>query len=359
VSSYKGELTYQPASAFTFRSSYQRAVRAPNITELFRPQVTNFPAINPPDPCDAKSAQRTGPNAAAVRSLCLAQGLPGGLIDRFNFPNGQVMGLVGGNRDLSEETSDSITYGVVFRSQSDNRFLSNLQVSVDFYKIKIEDAITVVTADTFVDRCYNPAFNPGLSTDNFFCNFFSRDPDTGEITNAAEVSNNIGAIDTSGIDVQIDWAADLGPGRLGVNLLGTYLNKFDRQDIPKDAFDSLAGTIGSGVAAAFPRVKATLNTNYAFPFGLGLNARLRYIDGFRDENFRDTFEVPSIAYLDVTASYSLPESLMKGLTFRLGVLNAADRDPLIYPSAVQSNTDPSTYDVLGRRFFVSANYSFK
>jgi iron complex outermembrane recepter protein len=100
-----------------------------------------------------------------------------------------------------------------------------------------------------------------------------------------------------------------------------------------------------------------LNTNYAFPFGLGLNARLRYIDNIKDVSVTN-FELGSITYLDVTASYEFKEGRMEGLSLRLGVLNAGDRDPNIFPTSVQSNTDPSTYDVLGRRFFASAKFAF-
>jgi len=357
VDSYKGELTYQPITSLTFRGSYQRAVRAPNISELFQPQLTNFPSINPPDPCATNSAQRRGANGAQVRSLCSAQGLNAGLIDTFTFPNSQVQGLQGGNPNLGEETSDSVTYGVVYRPDSDNRFLSAFQVSVDYYNIEIEDAIQAIAAVDFVDRCYDPAFNPNFDPGNTFCGFFQRDPSSGEIINAAEVQQNIGAIETAGIDVQVDWAADIGAGRLGVNLLGSWLDKYDQQDLPGDEFTELVGTIGTNVGTAFPRWKGTLNTNYALPFGLGLNARLRYIDNIKDVAFTD-FELGSITYVDLTASYDFKEGPMKGLSLRLGVLNAADRDPNIYPSFVQSNTDPSTYDVLGRRFFASAKFTF-
>jgi outer membrane receptor protein involved in Fe transport len=357
VDSYKTELTYQPITSVTFRGSYQRAVRAPNISELFQPQVTNFPAINPPDPCATNSPQRLGANGAQVRTLCAAQGLGPGLIDQFTFPNGQVQGLAGGNPNLGEETSDSFTYGVVYRPDSDNRFLSAFQVSLDYYKIEIEDAIAPITALNFVDRCYNPAFNPTFDPGNAFCGFFSRDPGTGEIVNASETAQNIGAIETAGVDVQIDWAADVGDGRLGVNLLGSWLDKFDQQDLPGDPFTPLVDTIGGALGGAFPRWKATLNTNYAFPFGLGLNARLRYIDNITDVAITD-FEIGSIAYLDLTASYDFKEGPMKGLGLRLGVLNAGDRDPKIFPTSIQSNTDPSTYDVLGRRVFASAKFTF-
>jgi outer membrane receptor protein involved in Fe transport len=357
VSSYKGEITYQPPGAFTLRGSYQRAVRAPNIGALFTPAVTNFPAINAPEACSTNSAARGGPNAAAVRSLCLAQGLPADLIDRFSFTNRQVEGLSSGNPDLDEETADTITAGVVIQSPFTSAWLSNLQVSIDYYRINITEAIQPIPASTFVERCYDPQFNPTFAADNFFCSFFRRDPNRGVIVDALEIQQNIGAISTSGVDIQVDWAAQIGPGRLSVNLLANWLNKYDTQEIPGDDFTHRVDTIDSSVGSAFPRWKGTVSTEYSIG-GWGFNARVRYVNTLSDEGVR-TFDLPSTTYIDAGARYVVPASLMEGLVLRLGVTNLTDKDPVLYPNFVQSNTDPSTYDVLGRRYSFSAAYSFR
>jgi iron complex outermembrane recepter protein len=357
VSSYKAEITYQPPGAFTLRGSYQRAVRAPNIGALFQPAVTNFPGINAPEACSTNSTARSGPNAAAVRSLCLAQGLSPDLIDRYTFNNRQVEGLASGNPDLDEETADTVTGGVIFRSPFDSPWLSNLQVSVDYFRINITDAIQPIPASTFVERCYDPQFNPTFSADNFFCSFFQRDPIRGVIVNALEIQQNIGAISTSGVDIQVDWSIPIGPGRLAVNLLANWLNKYDTQEIPGDAFTERVDTIENSLGSAYPRWKGTFNAEYAIG-GWSFGARVRYVNTLTDQAVR-TFDLPSITYIDASARYEVPESLMKGLVFRLGVTNLADKEPILYPTFVQSNTDPSTYDVLGRRYSFSAAYSFR
>lgn len=356
VNSYKAELTYQPVTPLFVRGSYQRAVRAPNISELFQPQVTNFPSLPDSDPCNINSDARTGANAAQVRALCVAQGIRESLVDVYNDPDTQVEGLDGGNPELTEETADTFTVGLVFTSESTNPWLSSFQASIDWFTIEIEDAIDVVEASTFVPRCYDAAFNPDFSLDNPFCSFFERNSFNGQVTNALELQQNIGAIETSGVDVQIDWAADVGPGRLGFNWVTTWLDKFDQQDLPGDPFRELAGTIGSTIATAYPEWKWTFNLVYDIA-GVGLNARWRYIDGVEDVN-EDGFMLPSVSYLDLTANYGFEEGALEGLSLRAGVTNATDKDPPIYPSNIQSNTDPSTYDVLGRRYFVSARYRF-
>lgn len=363
VESYKAEMMYSPNDIFTLRGSYQRAVRAPSIFELFQPIVQNFPGIDE-DPCSNDSDARAGANAAQVEQLCIAQGIPASALPVYNYANQQVAGgLAGGNPDLMEETADTYSFGVVFDSPFDGA-LANLQASIDFYQIEIEDAIAVVDAATFVARCYDPAYNPSSSPDNVFCNFFRRDPSTSEIIDARELNENLAAFKTAGIDVQVDWAADVGPGQLGLSWIATHLTKWDRQALPGDPFEDLVGTIGnasiSAVGIARPEWKWTVNSDYMIG-NLGLNARWRYI-GEMTDNAITTFKTDTVHYIDVGASYDFRDIMggnLNGLSARVGVTNLTDEQPQIIPSASQANTDPSTYDTLGRRYFVNLTYTFE
>lgn len=363
VESYKAEMMYSPNDTFTLRGSYQRAVRAPSIFELFQPIVQNFPGIDE-DPCSNDSDARAGADAAQVEQLCIAQGIPASALPVYNYANQQVAGgLAGGNPDLMEETADTYSFGVVFDSPFEGA-LANLQASVDFYQIEIEDAIAVVDAATFVSRCYDAAFNPSFSPDNVFCNFFRRDPSTSEIIDASELNENLAAFKTAGIDVQIDWAADVGPGQLGLSWIATHLTKWDRQALPGDPFEDLVGTIGntsiSAVGIARPEWKWTVNSDYMIG-NLGLNARWRYI-GEMTDNAITTFKTDTVHYVDVGASYDFRDILggnLNGLSARVGVTNLTDEQPQIFPSSSQANTDPSSYDTLGRRYFVNLTYTFE
>lgn len=357
VDSYKGELMWRPIAPISVRGSYQRAVRAPSVSELFSPQVPNFPSYSNPDPCSITSAARTGANAAAVRNLCLAQGIPASLIDSYNYNNTQVEGLAGGNPDLIEETADTFTAGITFQSPSSNPWLSAFQVSVDYYSIEIEDYVTSVPARTFIARCYDPAYNPTFDPTNVFCGFFDRRAEDGNIVNALEANANVGAIETAGIDVQVDWAADMGPGRLSVNWIMTFLDKWEIQEIPGDPFTPLEGTVGYfGAGDNFPEEKSTMNLAYKMG-NWGFSGQWRYIGKVDDIGVPD-FELDSRNYFDLTTSYAFDEGLLEGATIRVGVINVADEDPVIYPSSQQANTDPTTYDVLGRRYFLNVNYKF-
>jgi outer membrane receptor protein involved in Fe transport len=357
VDSYKAEMMWRPVAPVSLRGSYQRAVRAPSVSELFSPQVPNFPAYSNPDPCSITSAARTGANAAAVRDLCLAQGIPATLIDSYNFNNSQVEGLAGGNPDLIEETADTFTAGITFQSPSSNPWLSAFQLSVDYYSIEIEDYVTSVPARTFIARCYDPAYNPTFDVNNAFCGFFERRAEDGNIINALEANANVGAIETAGIDVQVDWAADMGPGRFSVNWIMTFLDKWEIQEIPGDPFTPLEGTVGYfGAGDNFPEEKSTMNLAYKMG-NWGFSGQWRYISKVDDIGEPD-FELDSRNYFDLTTSYAFDEGLLDGATVRVGVINVADEDPVIYPSSQQANTDPTTYDVLGRRYFLNVNYKF-
>ncbi|HNR21778.1 MAG TPA: TonB-dependent receptor [Steroidobacteraceae bacterium] len=358
VDSYKGELVWRPVEALSLRGSYQRAVRQPSVTELFQPQVPNFPAYTPPDPCSINSPERLGANAAAVRQLCMDQGIGAGLIDIYSFGGSQVQGLSGGNPLLTEETADTFTVGFVLRSPSDNAFLSGLSLTVDYWDIEIENAVGSIPARTFVSRCYDPAYNPTFDVNNLFCQLVGpRNTSSGQIEVALEANSNIGAYQAAGYDVQLDWVGDLGPGRARVNWLMTFLDKWDTQEVPGDAFTELAGTSGYyGAGGSFPEEKFTLNLGYDWA-GFDVLARLRYVGEMDDIAFPE-FKLDATTYVDLSAGYRFKEGMLDGLSLRAGVINLTDEDPVLFPSYQQSNTDPTVYDVLGQRYYFNVNYKF-
>jgi len=230
-------------------------------------------------------------------------------------------------------------------------------LSVDYYSIEIEDAVTAIPARTFIARCYDPAYNPTFDANNVFCQFFDRRAEDGNIINALEANTNAGAIETSGIDVQVDWAADMGPGRMSVNWIMTFLNDWGIAEIPGDPLTPLEGTVGYfGAGDSFPEEKSTMNLAYKMG-GWTFSGQWRYISSMEDIGEPD-FELDSRNYFDLTTSYAFDEGILDGATVRVGVINVADEDPVLYPSSQQANTDPTIYDVLGRRYFLNLNYKF-
>jgi outer membrane receptor protein involved in Fe transport len=386
VQSYKAELDWGIIEPVRFRASYQRAVRAPNISELFSAQTINFPSVGAPaasgtggDPCDIRSGFRLGGVAgvdpARVRALCIAQGIPAGVIDSFQFTNQQVVGISGGNPELTEEVADTKTAGLVLRSPFQGALLSRLTASIDYYNIEIQEAVSSIGVGVFIPRCFNAqAGNPTYDPAAFFCSFFNRN-ESGQIINAAELSRNIGTVITSGVDFQVDYRlelADIGaPGwapRLDVNFIANYLDEYLISLLPNDPFRDIKGTIGPGSGGqatflrAFPEWKTVLSITAGFePVSLTLRHRfISEMDNNSEATITGLVESPTLRdarathYLDLLGRWSVTDAV----DIRFGINNLNDQQPRIYSQAQQSNTDPNTYDVLGRRYFIGLRAKF-
>jgi outer membrane receptor protein involved in Fe transport len=137
-----------------------------------------------------------------------------------------------------------LTFGVVLTSPFTSRWLDRLQVSLDWYRIEIDDAIVTVFADAFIARCFDRTFNPEFEASNQWCGMFSRDSASGDIVDAYEILRNSEGLRTSGLDLQLDWRFDVGPGELGVNWLVAYLDSFEQLEASGIPPLELAGTAG-------------------------------------------------------------------------------------------------------------------
>lgn len=373
VASYKADLSWEAVDGLRLRGGVQRAVRAPSIGELFAAQNLSFPSIGVPvsstgvrqfsgDPCDIRGAYRApgAANAAAVRSLCLAQNVPTQVIDSYTFSNSQVSGLTGGNPDLQEETADSFTIGAIWQSPLSNPWLGGLSGSIDYYDITIEQVVGTVSTTEQLRRCYNQdgASNPTYDPNNFFCRLFSRDPNSGQITSTFETNANLGTLKTQGVDFQVDWRLDLvdigAPdwGALALNVTGTRLLEWERQDIPGGPFTDRKGTVSNSFGLTLPEWKALSTLSWTLePWTLGM--RWRYQGEV--ENFNNRSQViDAIHYFDLNAGYQINQAV----SLRAGVNNLTDEQPPVYAPAIAANTDPSTYDVIGRRYYVGLTARF-
>jgi outer membrane receptor protein involved in Fe transport len=246
---YKAELLYRPVDALQIRSSYQHAVRVPSVFELYVPQLPTFP-YSAGDPCEEGSGQRKGSDRAKDEALCLAQGLPIERLPDYNDPDGFVRGFVGGNPDLDPETADTLTAGIVFTWSSASQWLDRLQLSLDWYRIEIDDAIVTIYASDFIARCFDRTFNPEFVVSNEWCGMFARDTEHGDIVDAYEILRNSAGLRTAGIDLQLDWRFDAGPGEVGVNWLVSHVNSFERLELPGLPITELVGTAGSNFSMA-------------------------------------------------------------------------------------------------------------
>lgn len=365
---YMYGLEYKPIETVKLRASYQYATRAPNVFELFRPQSENFPGYR--DPCWNGSPERSGANAAQVNALCAAQGAGA------NFPQGnsQVRALSGGNPDLEPEFADTYTVGLVWQPQFGD---TQLRTAVDWFSYELDAVIGSVGASTIVTRCFNAQdANPTYAANNFWCSLFGRSP-AGIAEDVQQTDQNLGKRNVEGVDLQVDFGMPIGPGQLRAGMAITQVLNWERQEDPASPLVPVDGTITIDVSETFPELKGVLSLGYSwsdFEFGWAM----RYIDGMTVVNndaaatpsanscvgAAPTCQVPVATEVD---SYTYHRATvgwrpLEGLLVQLGADNLLDKDPPIYTTnsraGVQANTDPSTYDVLGRRYFMNLTYDF-
>ena len=373
VSAYKADVSYKPVDELLVRGGYQHAIRAPSLGELYAPTITGSNAIGAPptagDPCDSRSAYRTGANASQVQALCLAQGVPSSIYPTFVYSNDTVFGTSGGNPNLTPENADSYTIGAVYTPRFDSLLFSTLNMSIDYYNISISDAIGTLALTTIIPRCFNSdgVSNPTYSNSNVFCQQFTRDANSGAISFAREGALNIATYETDGVDAQFDWGFPLeavglpaSAGSVRLNTVVTYLLGFDVASLPGSPVLDYAGSIGNSSVSpqiAHPRWKANTSIGYTNgPFTV--TATWRYIDEMIHQDkvanpASATPGVPAYSYFDVNAAFRINDrfNLTAGLT------NVTDEEPP-FVSGQPLTTDSATYDIIGRTFFVGIKARF-
>jgi iron complex outermembrane receptor protein len=361
VDSYEGDLRWEPIDSLLVRGGYQRAVRAPNIGELFAAASGAQIAFGTPpaaigDPCDIRSTARTGANGASVRSLCLAQGIPLAVIDTYTFPTTATAGLTQGNLELQPETADTYNFGLSWTSRSSERLLSGLSASIDYYTIEIKDVISVVPGLSALSKCYNlDGSNPGYAVDNQFCQLLSRDSN-GLLQLIQTPFLNLGGLKTEGVDLQLDWVVDLNDlWTAHFNTAVGYLLDYSVQTLPGSAFQDFTGTntiaANHTVSNTFPELKA-LTTVGITRGPATASVRWRYQDAMNDVTSVTTPATPgrgvdTYNLFDFFASYDVSAAWQ----LRLGVTNFTDEGPVTVSSS-QTGTDTSVFDVLGRSYYM-------
>ncbi len=358
--SYAGGVTYSPVSDLLIRANYQRAVRAPTVSELFLGQANGFPGAD--DPCSDKITAETD------TALCIASGVAAGNVGVFTQANTQIEGLFGGNPDLTEETADTYTVGAVFTPEA----VPGLSVAVDYYNIEIENMISVLGGG--VNNVLDLCFNKVKDANSPFCQAITRRPD-GNVGVVQVLNANIASASTSGIDVQInystevDWGFFDGGSTLNFAFVGTHVIENDTvptvfPDNPElESLNDCEGNFGNICGEPDPAYRFNLRTTLTNG-PLTLSANWRWLDAVTDDQIDNNglaasdLIVPRLKaenYFDLSFTYDLSDR------YQLygGARNLfANKPSFVGDSQEQANTFPETYTLLGTRLFIGAKLRF-
>jgi len=362
VGAYKVEGIYGPVSWAKLRTTYSQAIRAPNITEAFEPTSSTF--FNITDPCSQENIQ----NNVNFAKNCQAAGIPPGFVANTNA---SITGTSSGNPHLDAERSFSYTVGLVLQPP----IVPNLAITLDYYSIKIKDAIVNVAAQDIINNCFGSA--TGL--DPTFCKLLTRGPDQN-INFVATTFLNAAKEFTDGYELQVQYSTDVSPlterwrmtqwatGRLSFDLTADFvahLRDFPFQSDPTNVHIMEGIVENNGFSntvppESTPHIKGLANLTYTQgPFSV--TWQTRYIGKgalfVRDATAADHSESLSIPFAEATFFHNLSARYrlggdLQGLEVFGGVNNLFGEEP---PFVTVGTGQDIAYDV-GRFFFLGLKY---
>ena len=399
TTTFKAGGTWEPVEGLSVRGNFARAVRAPNIGELFSPVNTGLTNLGT-DPCATLTTAgavlpgrpATGPSGE-LRAVCLAQGANAGNINSIPQPNaGQVNSTGGGNLNVKPETSDSYTIGAIFQPA----VIPGFSASIDYYNIKVTEAIGAPTPGDVIAACFGSnVFSPaaGAST-TAACTSIRRSPadgglsgDPNTFTGLPSVLSNAGAIETDGIDLVLNYKTDLTDNiGLALSFTGNYTftsayNAFVAN--PESINRDCTGYISSNCGSLQPDFSWSQRTTLSFD-KIDVSLLWRHLSAMEQEPldvidggafFNGTIgasvlgvggqtvnfgKIKAYDYFDLSTRLNASENL----TITVSVQNLLDKAPPLTGNNAGSttfnsgNTFPSTYDALGRRYAVTAKLRF-
>lgn len=374
VFSWRTGVQYAPINDIRLRAQYALAQRAPDIAELYSPPRGNFEVAT--DLCDGVTPTTAGRIAegcrldGGIQALFAAQA-EAGQTQRFTQTGNSLYSPNGGNLNLKEETAHTFTAGAVFAP----RFLPNFSLAVDYYDIRIRDAIDAYSNLDIQIQCYDTDV---AQADNPFCADVTRNPVNGQIVQLVQRQMNLARFDTRGIDVAANWRFTLPgilPGRFDVRYDGTHILK---QEV---SFEGINGTVVNDLAGDLAEGGFKFRARASLAWRLDA-FRIRWTTKFygkiNDSNvLRDRYEALLVTnpqaerpmFLDIGEvwehdlflSFDVGERRASNFKLYGGVNNIFDKTSPFLPSGTESGrltNQNGAYDVAGRRFYIGATVTF-
>lgn len=339
------------------RGSYQRAVRAPNIVDLFEPASAGLFAMDR-DPCLKGSPGDNVSLAGYSFEQCARSGVSRGIWDLGgpeNSPAAQYNSTGGGSLDLDPEEADTYSFGAIWQPS----FVEGLQLSVDYYEIEITGAIQGIQEETTLLQCIETG-------DAAFCDQVNRglndtlwlgqsSPTNG--INAA--STNIGFLLVEGVDVEINYNFDIGDmGTINISNLAGFVLSYEQEEYPGAGVVNCEGTYGGACGIPTPDLKNRFQATWATPWNVNANIIWRHVGELEQQFTDDPNDLDAFNYFDIAATWNVTDTA----TLRFGINNVLDEDPpFVYQGVTareNGNTYPGVYDPLGQYWFLGGTLQF-
>ncbi len=351
VETYKVAGTWKPFDDLMLRASYNKAIRAPSVGELYAPQSNGFPTAT--DNCSA----RANPNAA-TRQACINSGVSASVVGLINA-NQQTQTLSGGNPNLAPEEGKTITYGFAYTPS----WLPNFSITGDYFSIEITDAIASFggSASNVMNVCYGSLVNGNPSSP--YCQAIRRLAN-GSIDYISLTAQNVATVKTEGFDIGVTYRTtleDLGlPDWGSLSIRSLYTNTWEATTTPDEISAPIkcADKFGTRCGNPTPRHKLRTAANWKMN-QFGLNLVWSHLDDVNDDAPATRYTVERIGaknYWDLSADWEVSDNV----AFTGGVKNLTQEAyPILGGNASPSNSGyPATYDVLGRTFFLNARLRY-
>lgn len=357
---YGANADWQITDDIKLRGVYAKAVRAPNITELFAAGSQGFVGID--DPCDATRVNLGVQPANRLANCRALLGANVGTPYNFTQTTQTKSSFTSGNPLLNPEKSTTYTAGIVFTP----RFLRNFALTIDYYDIKIKGAIATLTIPSIVNNCVDSA-----SLNNQFCQQITRTPD-GNIFNVNNTYFNVASLKTRGVDLGFSYRVPFTDihlpdfGALTFNIAATYVNNLLYNPV---AGDNTTRQQGAGsLIYSQPRFSGTGRVTWDWQ-NVTVSYAARYLGPLQRSNEDRpndySYErIPEFVQHDVKVEYRLPETLpylsavAKNVTVYGGVNNFTNAQPPFVPGVYTGTGTASIYGPIGRYYFFGVNGRF-
>ncbi|WP_444906353.1 TonB-dependent receptor domain-containing protein [Microbulbifer sp. SSSA008] len=309
------------------RATTGTVFRAPTLEDLFDGQFDSSPTAQDP---------------------CATTPLPAGCAQASVQDDTQLPGTIGGNTELQPETGDTFTAGVVWTPSFGDS--GDLSVTLDYWKTEIEDGISSYGVQYILDQCY-------IAQDDSYCALVTR-TNSYAIENVLNVDQNVAEQGASGIDFETRYTLDTEIGQWEASLLWTHLLERTKTAYPGAEEENLEGrytdpTAEDGGAYAENKINYSLSwywnelsVSYRGEYISALDADVSYVDHIQ--------KIDAQLYHDLVASYDFSN----GTSVSGGITNLTDEEPPYIDVGFNASTDPATYRLFGRGYYLRLNHKF-